>query len=92
MDNLIRLKQLLHEDENSPILTDTQLITLINKHGGITSDTLYEGFLLKAQCDAGTLPDGTKTESNREYWLTLAKNCRPSQTGTYPVTTDCKYL
>ena len=92
MEELIILKQLLQEDEDNPTLDDQQLIAVLNRHGGVTDDAVYEGLLLKAQCDGCTLADGTRTESNRDYWLTLAKNYRTSHTGTYPAAADCRYL
>lgn len=92
MDSLIKFKQILCEDDDNPTLNDTQLLAILNRHGGITDDAVYEGFLLKAQCDGCTLADGTRVESSRDYWLTMAKNYRKSHTGTYPAATDCRYL
>lgn len=81
MDKLSKLKLILMEDGDNALLTDNQLIMLLQENDTF-EQAVYNGFILKSQSDGHTLPDGSKLDNNREYWLTLAKNYRPSNAGT----------
>ena len=44
------------------------------------------GAIAKARMDGATLPDGTRMENSREYWLGLAAAYRPNRGGAIPRT------
>lgn len=67
-------------DENARMLTDERLELLLNEAGGDVRRAAYRGALLKSRCTGLTLPDGVSVESNREYWLTVARVYRGSCT------------
>lgn len=78
---LATLKTMLEEtDENARMLTDERLELLLNEAGGDIRKAAYRGALLKSRCTGLTLPDGVSVESNREYWLTVARVYRGSHT------------
>lgn len=78
---LATLKTMLEEtDENARLLTDERLELLLNEAGGDVCKAAYRGALLKSRCTGLTLPDGVSVESNREYWLTVARVYRGNHT------------
>ena len=84
-EKLEALKRMLEEtDEGCRALTDETLQQLIEDAGGDLRRAAYAGALRKARNDGITLPDGTRLESQREYWLTIARNYRQNRTGGAP--------
>lgn len=81
-EKLETLKIMLEEtDEACRTLSDGQLAALLEAAGGDLRRAAYEGALRKARNDGITLPDGTRLESNREYWLAVARSYRTNHTG-----------
>lgn len=75
MDNLTLLKFNLQEKQ-FPYFTDEELALLLESNGNDVNKASYKGCLLKAQADDAIDISVLKTESNREYWLTLAHSYR----------------
>jgi len=77
---LVALKTMLEEtDENARSLTEERLEMLLADADGDVRRAAYQGALLKSRCSAVTLPDGVSLESNRDYWLTLARAYRTNR-------------
>ena len=85
-EKLETLKQMLEEDDSCRTLSDETLAALIAEANGDLRRAAYLGALRKARNDAITLPDGTRLESQREYWLTVARSYRTNYTGGAPRT------
>lgn len=85
-EKMTRLKAMLEEDGECRMLTDEMLRSLIDQAGGDLRRAAYLGALRKARNDAITLPDGTRLESQREYWLTVARGYRSNYSGGVPRT------
>ena len=83
-EKLETLMQMLEEDDGCRTLSDGALEALIAKANGDLRRAAYLGALRKARNDAITLPDGTRLESQREYWLTVARSYRTNFTGGMP--------
>lgn len=81
IERLMTLKTMLEEDEDCRTLDDRTLETLIAQADGDLRQAAYLGALRKAHSDAVTLPDGTQLESQREYWLTVARSYRTNRSG-----------
>lgn len=80
-DKLHNLQVMLEEtDSNSRTLTDEQLEMLLAQADGDLRMAAYRGALLKSRCTGLSLPDGVTIESNREYWLTVARTYRGNYT------------
>ena len=78
---LEKLKLLLEEDDDDArVLSDDKLEFLMVESGFCLARAAYRGALLKARATGVSLPDGVTLESQREYWLTLAKAYRPNCT------------
>ena len=78
---MANLKIMLEEtDEHARMLSDERLEMLLRDSGGDVRRAAYQGALLKSRCTALTLPDGVSVESNREYWLTVARVYRGNHT------------
>jgi hypothetical protein len=63
--------------------SDAELQMLIDNNDGDISKASYQGCLMKAQADDGVNLGPIKTESNRDYWLTLADSFKPSKIYSY---------
>lgn len=75
------LKIMLEEDDDSArMLSDERLELLLEDACGDVRRAAYQGALLKARCTGATLPDGVTLESNRQYWLTVARVYRGNYT------------
>lgn len=57
--------------------TESELLSLLEKHGGDVRAAAYEGLLRKAEDDSFRLPDGLELPDGRAYWLRLARYYRP---------------
>lgn len=80
-DKLYNLQVMLEEtDAYSRTLTDEQLEMLLAQTDGDLRMAAYRGALLKSRCTGLSLPDGVTIESNREYWLTVARAYRGNHT------------
>lgn len=78
---LLTLKDMLEEqDETARMLSDRRLEMLLDEAGGDVRRAAYLGALLKSRCTGVTLPDGVTLQSNREYWLTVARVYRGNYT------------
>lgn len=80
-EKLTTLKVMLEEDgEGCRTLTDERLKLLLTQTDGDVRRAAYQGALLKSRCTGLSLPDGVTVESNREYWLTVARTYRGNYT------------
>lgn len=80
------LKTMLEEtDPEARTLTDERLKLLLEEAGGDVRRAAYQGALLKSRCTGVSLPDGVTLESNRDYWLTVARVYRGNHTVTAEV-------
>lgn len=80
-EKLYNLQVMLEEtDSASRMLSDEQLELLLKQANGDLRMAAYQGALLKSRCTGLTLPDGVSIESNREYWLTVARVYRGNYT------------
>lgn len=75
-NNLDILKFNLQEKEY-PYFDDEDLQLLLDKNNGDIQAASYEGCMKKAVADDSLTISGIKLDSNREYWLTLAKQFKP---------------
>lgn len=66
------------------VFSESELMTLLEKHGGDVRAASYEGLLIKAENDSIKLPDGLDVPSAREYWLGLARMYRPCAAHNLP--------
>lgn len=64
--------------------SESELLTLLEKHGGDVRAAAYEGLLRKAEEDSIRLPDGLELPSGRAYWLGLARLYRPCAARNLP--------
>lgn len=80
-DAFYTLKIMLEEgDDSARMLSDERLELLLEQADGDVRRAAYQGALLKSRCTALALPDGVSMESNREYWLTVARAYRGNYT------------
>ena len=80
-EKLATLKTMLEEtDDESRTLSNERLELLLEETGGDVRRAAYQGALLKSRCTGLSLPDGVTVESNREYWLTVARVYRGNHT------------
>ena len=61
-------------------LSDERLELLLEEADGDLRRAAYRGALLKARSTGLHLPDGVTLESQRDYWLTVARSYRGSHT------------
>jgi len=83
-EQLDRIKTVLDEAGGLRMLTDGQLEAYFQEANGDVSGAIYLGALAKARMDGATLPDGTRLENSRDYWLGLAAAYRPNRGGAIP--------
>ena len=79
-EKLYQLRAILDEDEGG-VLSDEQLLLILEKADGDLSQAAYLGAVHKAHCDALATADGLKLDSDRSYWLGLAAAYRPNRGG-----------
>lgn len=80
-EKMEQLKTMLEEaDDEARTLTDERLELLLQEADGDLRRAAYKGAILKARNSALRLPDGVTMESQREYWLTVARSYRSSCT------------
>ncbi len=60
-------------------LSQQELVSLLEEHGGDVDMASYTACLRLAQCSALVTPE-FETESSRDYWLSLARLYRPNKT------------
>lgn len=77
MENLVLLKFNLQESQY-PYFSDSDLSILLESNDNDVKKASYKGCLMKAQADDSIDIGPLKTESNRDYWLTLANSYRSS--------------
>lgn len=78
---LLVLKDMLEEsDDTARMLPDRRLEMLLEETDGDVRRAAYLGAMLKARCTGVTLPDGVTLQSNRDYWLTVARVYRGNYT------------
>ena len=80
------IKTVLDEAGGIRTLTDGQLEAFFQEARCDVSGAIYLGAVAKARMDGVTLPDGTRMENSREYWLGLAAAYRPNRGGAGPRT------
>jgi hypothetical protein len=66
------------QEKEYPYFDDDDLQLLLDKNDGNVQAASYEGCLKKAAADDNLEISGIKLSSNREYWLTLAKQFKPA--------------
>lgn len=66
------------QEKEYPYFDDEDLRLLLDKSNGDIQAASYEGCLKKAAADDKLEISGIKLSSNREYWLTLAKQFKPA--------------
>lgn len=65
------------QEKEYPYFDDEDLQLLLDKNNGDVQLASYEGCMKKAVADDSISISGIKIDSNREYWLTLAKQFKP---------------
>jgi hypothetical protein len=85
-EQLDLIKTVLDEAGAFRALTDGQIEAFVQEARGDVNGAIYLGALAKARMDGVALPDGTRMENSREYWLGLAAAYRPNRGGTIPRT------
>ena len=76
----------MDREEALLVLPDRRLEMLLDETDGDVRRAAYLGAMLKARCTGVTLPDGVTLQSNRDYWLTVARVYR----GNYTVLAEQK--
>lgn len=73
------------QERQYPYFTDAELQMLLDNNDNDVKKASYQGCIMKAQADDGVNIGPLKTESNRDYWLTLAQsfNVKSSSFGGY---------
>ncbi|MBV4426505.1 hypothetical protein [Clostridium tyrobutyricum] len=65
------------QEKEYPYFDDEDLQLLLDKNNGDIQAASYEGCMKKAVADDSLTLSDIKLSSNREYWLSLAKQFRP---------------
>ncbi|MBV4417303.1 hypothetical protein KM792_11420 [Clostridium tyrobutyricum] len=65
------------QEKEYPYFDDEDLQLLLDKNNGDLQAASYEGCMKKAVADDSLTLSDIKLSSNREYWLSLAKQFRP---------------
>lgn len=71
------------QERQYPYFSDAELEMLLDNNDSDVKKASYQGCIMKAQADDGVNIGPLKTESNREYWLSLAESFKPKQTYNY---------
>lgn len=66
------------QEKEYPYFDDEDIQLLLDKNNGDVQIASYEGCLKKAVSDDELTVSGITLKSNREYWLTLAKQFKPA--------------
>ncbi|MEY7998609.1 hypothetical protein AB8U03_00085 [Clostridium sp. Mt-5] len=66
------------QEKGYPYFDDEDLQLLLDKNNGDIQKASYEGCMKKAVADDSLTLSDIKLSSNREYWLTLAKQFKPA--------------
>lgn len=66
------------QEKEYPYFDDEDLQLLIDKNDGDMQAASYEGCMKKAVADDSLTLSDIKLTSNREYWLSLAKQFKPA--------------
>ncbi|MDM8310833.1 hypothetical protein HF846_04045 [Clostridium cadaveris] len=61
------------QEKQYPYFDDVDLITLLESNDNNLLKASWKGCLLKANADDGVSLSSLKVDSNRDYWLNLAK-------------------
>lgn len=85
MATLLEILKFNLQERQYPYFSDVELQMLIDNNDGDISKASYQGCLMKAQADDSVNIGPIKTESNRDYWLTLADSFKPSKTYSYNI-------
>lgn len=83
MDAPLKVLKFNLQEKQYPYFSDEDLQLLLDNNDSDIRKASYQGCLMKAQADDGIDIRVLKTESNREYWLTLAQSFKPKQTCNY---------
>lgn len=78
-DKLTELKIILRE-EAVPYFTDEELEYYLNRNDGVVEKAAYECLVIKAENTTLTI-SGLSTADTSKYFLRLASNYRPSNSG-----------
>lgn len=71
------------QERQFPYFSDEELEILLENNNSDIKKASYQGCIMKAQADDGVNLGPLKTESNRNYWLTLADSFKPKETYKY---------
>lgn len=71
------------QERQFPYFSDTELQMLLDNNEEDIKKASYQGCIMKAQADDGINLGPLKTESNRDYWLTLAESFKLKPTYNY---------
>jgi hypothetical protein len=66
------------QEKEYPYFDDEDLQLLLDKNNGDVQAASYEGCMKKAVADDSLTLSDIKLTSNREYWLSLAKQFKPA--------------
>lgn len=83
MEELLKVLKFNIQEKQFPYFSDEDLKMLLSNNDGDVKKASYQGCLMKAQADDSINIGPLKTESNREYWITLAESYKPKQTYNY---------
>lgn len=67
------------QEKQYPYFSDDELALLLENNDDDVKRASYQGCIMKAAADDSLEVSGVKLESNREYWLTLAKQFKQLQ-------------
>lgn len=71
------------QEKEYPYFDDEEIELLLNQYNGDVNKASYKGCILKAAADDKLEVAGVKLSSNREYWLTLAKEFEEKKAYNY---------
>lgn len=71
------------QERQYPYFQDIELNVLLETSDNDINEASYKGCLMKANADDAINLGPLKTESNRDYWLTLAESFKPKPTYNY---------
>lgn len=78
MEELLKVLKFNLQEKQYPYFSDEELQILLTNNDREIKKASYQGCLMKAQADDGINIGPLKTESNRQYWITLAESYKPS--------------
>ncbi|MCT4593176.1 MAG: hypothetical protein N4A57_02730 [Anaeromicrobium sp.] len=83
MGNSIEILKFNLQERQYPYFTEAELQMLLENNDNDMKKASYQGCIMKAQADDGVNIGPIKTQSNREYWLSLAENFKPPKVYNY---------